>query len=81
VSRKPTTGRFSTREELTYAVWWRYLETDAGIEGVAKICGISPYTANRILFKKEGYDAYLKAKPAPASGSHNSDIDSNNPTP
>lgn len=75
--RKPTTGRFATREELTYAIWWRYMDTDVGIEGAARICGVSPYTANRILHTKEGYDAYLKAKQVPKPGQHNSPIATN----
>jgi len=49
MGRRPTTGRFNTREELIEEVLHLYHDTDTKLAQVAHICRISAGTANRIV--------------------------------
>lgn len=51
--RKPTTGRFETREELVAEVWNRYLNTEQSTPQIARFARISNGTVRTILNKSK----------------------------
>lgn len=59
---KPTTGRYATRAELTYEVWWRWRETEANTPQIARACRVSEAVVSRIIESKEGLQEYLNRK-------------------
>jgi hypothetical protein len=52
--RKPSTGRFSSREELTSFTWQRWLITQSSITDIAVAARVSPGVVHLILTKLEG---------------------------
>lgn len=47
--RKPTTGRYATREELVEAVWGFYDMPNTSIAQVARICRVSEGVVAKVL--------------------------------
>lgn len=52
--RKPSSGRFSSREELTAFVWQRWTVTDSSTTDIAVAARASPGVVQRILATLEG---------------------------
>ncbi len=52
MSRKPTAGRYRNRAELEYFVRLFYSMPGMAIVNVAKVCGVSVTTVNKILNQK-----------------------------
>lgn len=53
MSRKLTTGRYQTREELVREVWAWYRMKGTTQAQIARICRVSPGTVQKILNAKE----------------------------
>lgn len=49
--RRPSTGRFDSREELEAWVWHFWTHTPACIADVARQCRVSPGVVSKILDK------------------------------
>lgn len=47
--RKPTTGRYKTREELEDMVKWYYKNSPNSMAAIARMVRVSPGTVARIL--------------------------------
>jgi len=47
--RKPTTGRFETRQELVDKVAYLFINTRCSISRIAENCGISVGTVDKIV--------------------------------
>lgn len=60
--RKPSTGRYETREELCKEVWNLYLNTPLCTVEIARACRINEAATHKIINKKEGYPSDTQPK-------------------
>lgn len=54
MSRRLTTGRFASRQELTAWIWREWLCGPSCISDIARQCRVSPATVSKVLDTREG---------------------------